>query len=114
MDLEQRLTELEARVSRLESRQGKMKIPTIEEAAEYVKLKNYPLDVELWHGDRERKGWEISKGKPIKSWKADIAQMVRLGHFLKRQSESLFTPGGAGERTAANAARLLAERAKQQ
>ena len=46
--------------------------PTLEEVREYVKEKNYNLDVEKFHRYYTESNWRDARGKQVKNWKLKL------------------------------------------
>lgn len=53
------------------------KIPTIEEVEAYCKERNNGVDATYWWNYYNARGWEYSKGKPMKNWKSAVITWER-------------------------------------
>lgn len=58
--------------------------PTIEEVREYIKSQNYNINPEQFIDYYTARGWELSKGRKIKDWKACVRTWVRNGYDTAR------------------------------
>ena len=85
--------------------------PTLEEVRDYVKEKNYNLDVEKFHRYYTESNWRDARGKQVKNWKlklmvwdrpkhsnfadnrkfADNGKQAKKHEYTKEELDSMFT-----------------------
>lgn len=58
--------------------------PTVEEVRDYIKSQNYNINPEQFIDYYTARGWELSKGRKIKDWKACVRTWVRNGYDTAR------------------------------
>lgn len=58
--------------------------PTVEEVQEYVQVHSYNINPEQFIDYYTARGWELSKGRKIKGWKACVRTWVRNGYDTAR------------------------------
>lgn len=51
--------------------------PTVEEVRQYMNFKNYPDEAEAFVNHYTANGWVQGRGKPLKDWKAAVANWQR-------------------------------------
>lgn len=78
--------------------------PTLEEVRDYVKEKNYNLDVEKFHRYYTESNWRDARGKQVKNWKLklmvwdrpkyskpiDNGKQPKKHEYTKKQMDSFF------------------------
>lgn len=78
--------------------------PTLEEVRDYVKEKNYNLDVEKFHRYYTESNWRDARGKQVKNWKlklmvwdrpkhsnfADNGKQAKKQEYTKAEMDNLF------------------------
>lgn len=58
--------------------------PTVKEVQEYVQVHSYNINPEQFIDYYTARGWELSKGRKIKDWKACVRTWVRNGYDTAR------------------------------
>lgn len=68
-------------------RQRKFEPPSIEEVRQYIESKGYSVDAQRFVDYYEARGWELSKGRKIKDWKACVRTWNGNAHEWKNETQ---------------------------
>lgn len=63
--------------------------PTVEQIAEYCKVKNYNVDAQKFYAYYESKGWKIGKS-PMKNWQAAIITWTKNNFYSGTAGKTIF------------------------
>ena len=72
--LARKIAELEEEVKQLKKRKGSTRFtpPTIDEVAAWIRHKGYCIDAETFWHYHEARGWVLSNGRQMRSWKSAL------------------------------------------
>lgn len=71
-ELEHELEEIEGGKAHVKKRSKKFEPPSVEEVRQYIESEGYSIDAQQFVDYYEARGWELSKGRKVKDWKACV------------------------------------------